>query len=295
MSKGYVFLFVIILIFGSLISDTWKIESSVSISMNQNYYSENWSGDEKGSISWVSNFDLLAEKQMSQKLLNKNMIKLAFGQTHNQFIEEESGDKKWGKPDKTTDNIDLESIMLLTLGSFVDPYFSVRLESQFLDESYPEETKSFNPNILTESAGISKFFIKEDAREFSSRLGASFKQYLNSHEDIENTNDGGIELVVDYKTLLAQEVITYHSKLNVYKALFYSESEDLEGTEREDDWKAPRVNWENTLTTSITKLINLIFSFNLIYNETDYDMAGKSINDIQYKQTLSLGLSYKLK
>ncbi|KQC11366.1 MAG: hypothetical protein APR54_10975 [Candidatus Cloacimonas sp. SDB] len=295
MSKGYVFLFVIILIFGSLISDTWKIESSISISMNQNYYSENWSGDEKGSISWVSNFDLLAEKQMSQKLLNKNMIKLAFGQTHNQYIAEESGDKKWGKPDKTTDNIDLESIMLLTLGSFVDPYFSLRLESQFLDESYPEETKSFNPNILTESVGISKFFIKEDAKEFSSRLGASFKQYLNSHEDIENTNDGGIELVVDYKTPLAQEVITYHSKLNVYKALFYSESEDLEGTAWEDDWKAPRVNWENTLTASITKLINLIFSFNLIYNETDYDMAGKSINDIQYKQTLSLGLSYKLK
>jgi len=295
MKKEYVFLFVLIIVFGSLISDTWKIESNVALSMNQNYYSENWSGDEKGSISWVANYDLLAEKQMSQKLLIKNMIKLAFGQTHSQYIAEESGDKKWQKPDKTTDKIDLESIMLFTLGAFVDPYVSGRLESQFLDESFPEETKSFNPNILTESAGISKFFIKEDAREFSSRLGASFKQYLNSHEDIDNTNDGGIELVVDYKTPLAHEVINFHSKLNVYKALFFSESGDLEGTEWEDDWKAPRINWENTLTTSITKLINLIFSFNLIYNETDYDLNGKSINDIQYKQTLSLGLSYKLK
>lgn len=285
----------IIIISTALLAEEWKIESKIGLSMNQNSYSDNWSGDEKGSVSWVSNFDFLAEKQLSPSFLNKNTLKLAFGQTHNQYIEAESGDKKWAKPDKSTDEVDLESILFFTLGAFVDPYVSGRLESQFLDQSIPEETKMFNPNLITESAGVAKFFIKEEARELAARFGGSFKQHINSHEDIDNTSDGGLELVVDFKTPLANDVIDYTSKFNVYKALYYSEADDVEGTDFEDAWKAPRINWENQLTASLTKLINLTLNFNLIYNETDLDPDGMINDELQYKQTLALGLSYQLK
>ncbi len=289
-------LFSILVILSSiLLAEDWKIESNIALSMNQNSYSDNWSGDEKGSISWVSNFDFLAEKQMSSKLLNKNTLKLAFGQTHNQYVEEESGDKRWAKPDKSTDEIDFESILFFTLGIFVDPYLSGRLESQFLDESIPAETKIFNPNLLTESAGIAKFFIKEEAKELSARFGASLKQHLNSHEDIDNTSDGGLDFTVDYKTPLAKDVIKYTSKFNLYKALFYSESDEVEGTDFEDAWKAPRISWNNQLTAALTSLININFNFNLIYNETDLDPEGMINDEVQYKQTLALGLSYKIK
>jgi DUF3078 family protein len=293
--KKISFMILLILLVSVLVAEEWKIETNIALSMNQNFYSDNWSGGEKGSISWVSNLDFLAEKQLAPKFLNKNTLKLAFGQTHNQYIEEESGDKKWARPEKSTDQIDFESLMLFTLGIIVDPFVSGRLESQFLDQSIAGESKSFNPNIVTEGFGISKYFIKEETRELSSRLGFSFKQYLNTHESIENMNDGGIELVVEYKTPLANDVINYNSKLNVYRAIFFSESEALEDTEMEDDWKGPRVNWENIFIASLTKLINLNFNFTLIYDQTDYDMEGQSIDEIQYKQTLSLGLSYKLK
>jgi hypothetical protein len=282
------------MISAALLANDWKIESNIGLSMNQNSYSDNWAGDEKGSISWVSNFDFLAEKQLSPKFLNKNTLKLAFGQTHNQYVEEESGDKKWAKPDKSTDDIDLESILFFTLGAYVDPYVSGRLESQFLDESIVNETKIFNPNLLTESVGIAKFFIKEETRELTARFGASFKQHINSHEDIDNTSDGGLELVIDYKTPLAQDVINYTSKFNLYKALYYSEADAVEGTDFEDAWQAPRINWDNQLTAALTSLININFNFNLIYNETDIDPEGMINDEIQYKQTLALGLSYKL-
>ena len=289
---------IIILLIGlttaALLANEWKVESNIGLSMNQNSYSDNWSGDEKGSVSWIANFDFLAEKQLSPSFLNKNSLKLAFGQTHNQYVEE-SGDKRWAKPDKSTDEVDLESILFFTLGAYVDPYVSGRLESQFLDESMANETKVFNPNLLTESIGIAKFFIKEETRELTARLGGSFKQYINSHEDIDNTNDGGLELVIDYKTPLAKDVINYTSKFNLYKALYYSEADAVEGTDFEDAWQAPRINWDNQLTASLTNLININFNFNLIYNETDVDLEGMIIDEVQYKQTLALGLSYKLK
>ncbi len=277
----------------NLFSESWKIEADLSFSMNQNAYSDNWAGEEKGSISWATNANLLAEKQLNTIIHNKNTLKLAFGQTHSQYVDN-SGDKNWTKPDKTTDLIDFESILRFTLSAFVDPYLSGRWESQFLDQVPGLETKPLNSNKITESLGMAKVFFKEDKKEFGTRLGFSFKQYLNQREDIENTNDGGLEFIAEYKTILTGETINLNSKLNIYKALYYSESEDLEGTDYEDDWKTPRLTWENILSASLTKLINLNLYVNMIYNETDYDFEENSIDEIQFKQTLALGLTYKL-
>jgi hypothetical protein len=258
--------------------------------MNQNSYSDNWAGEEKGSISWAFNSNLLAEKQLTKKIHNKNTLKLAFGQTHSQYVAVDST-KKWAKPDKTTDLIDFESMFRFTLGIVIDPFASVRLESQFLDES-SDETRSFNPNILTETFGIARVFIKDEKRELSSRLGAAFKQYIDSNTD-ENTNDGGIEFVTEYRSPLANDLINYNTKLNLYKALYYSESDNI-SEEYEDDWKAVRLNWEHIFTATITKLINLNLYVGLIYNEMDRDLNAESIDEVQFKQTLGLGFTYKL-
>ncbi len=292
--KKLIVIIVIIVSFMYLKAEEWNLKADISLMMNQNYYSDNWAGEEMGSISWVSNVNMLAEKQLNPKIHNKNTLKLAFGQTHNQYIEEETGDKKWASPDKSTDLIDFETIIRFTLGAFVDPYVSGKIESQFLDQSIEEETKPLNPNVIIESFGMSKIFTKTERKEFSMRLGGSFRQYLNHHEDIYNTNDGGLEFIADYKTPISDDNITFSSIFNVYKALYHSESEDLEDTEYEDDWKTPRINWKNTLIVNLSKLISMNLYFEMIYNETDYDNDGKSIDEIQYKQTLSLGINYKI-
>ncbi|MBC8385446.1 MAG: DUF3078 domain-containing protein [Candidatus Cloacimonetes bacterium] len=286
MKRTLLLMFIMVVVMVSTVfGEGWNTSADVTLSINQNAYSDNWGGDEKGTINWVFNANFLAEKQLSSKMNNTNTLKLALGQTHSQF-EDDNGDKAWAKPDKTTDLIDLESILRFTLGTFVDPFAGFRLESQFLDQSKVDSTKILNPMVLTESFGVARVWVKKENTEFTSRLGGAFKEYLNSHEGIDNTTDGGIEFVTEYRSPLANNKINFSSKLNVYKAMYYSEA-DAADAEGDDSWKAPRMNWENIFTTSITKLINVNLYVQMLYDE-------RTIDEMQFKQTLALGLTYKL-
>jgi len=279
---------VLILVLGLMVvgisAEGWNTEADVSLNLNQNEYSDNWAGAELGSISWAFNANLLAEKQLAAKVNNKNTLKLAFGQTHNQFVDL-NGNKKWAKPAKSTDQIDFESMFRFTLGLVVDPFASLRWESQFMDER-GTEVKNLNPNIFTESFGVARMFIKEDNKELSARMGAAFKQYFDSYVD-ESTNDGGLEFVAEYKSPLAKNAINYNTKLTLYKALFYSLSDDEANAAYTANWEAVRLDWEHIFTASITKLINLNLYFQFIYDE-------RVIDEMQFKQTLGLGFTYKL-
>ncbi len=291
MKKVLVSIFIISIVVG-LSAESWTKSADVSLNLNQNSYSDNWAGSEIGSISWAFNANLLAEKQLSAELHDKNTLKLAFGQTHSQFIDEVSGDKKWAKPDKTTDLIDFESLFRFTLGLAVDPFASVRWESQFMDER-EDEVKSINPNIFTETFGVAKVFIKEENKELSTRFGAAFKQYFDSYAD-DSTNDGGLEFVGEFKTPLAKNVFNYNTKLTLYKALYFSESDAVEDTPFEDAWQAVRMDWEHILTAQLTTLLNMNLYFQLIYDETAVNVDGSPLDEIQFKETLGLGFTYKL-
>jgi hypothetical protein len=270
---------------------SWSKSVDANLTLTQNAYSDNWVGGEAGAISWTFNVNALAEKQLNPKLHNKNTLKLSFGQTHNQDVETDD----WQKPVKSTDLIDFETVLRFTLGAFVDPYTAGRAESQFYDASDPEKSRLMNPLRLTESIGAAKVFIKEEKRDLTSRLGFAFRQHINrdmldpatDERSTETTNDGGIELVTDFKTPLAKDRITFTSKLSIFKALFYSESDELEGLPNEDYWKSPDVNWENIFAASITEYIMVNLYVQWLYDK-EIDKVGR------FKQTLALGLTYKL-
>ena len=281
--KKIILVLIVIVVATGLFAEDWNTSADISITMNQNAYSDNWDGEEKGSISWVFNSNFLAEKQLTAKVHNKNTLKLAFGQTHTQI--EVDGEKYWAKPDKSTDLIDFESMFRFTLGAFVDPFASFRDETQFLDIS-GEETKLLNPNNLTEAFGIIKVFVKDDTQELSTRLGGAFKQYINSNLDV-NTNDGGVEFVAIYRKPFAENMIKYSTNLNLYKPLFYSLSDDETNPAYNENWETVRMNWQHNVDISLTSLINLKLYVQLLYNEM-------VIDEIQFKETLGLGLSYKL-
>ena len=283
--KKIILVMIVIVATAGLFAEDWNTVGDIAITMNQNAYSDNWAGGERGSISWVFNANFLAEKQLTAKVHNKNTLKLAFGQTHNQMIDELTDEKYWEKPVKSTDIIDFESMFRFTLGAFVDPFASFRDESQFLDES-GEETKIFNPNTTTETFGIVKVFIKDDTQELSTRLGGAFKQYFDSNLE-ENSNDGGVEFVGIYTKPFKENMIKYSTNLNLYKPFFHSNSDDFEGTDFEDAWKQVRMNWQHDVDISLTSLINLKLYVQLLYNKM-------VIDEVQFKETLGLGLSYKL-
>ena len=272
-------------------AEPWKLEADANLTLNQNAYSDNWVGGEAGSISWAFNSNWLAERQLNPTLHSKSTLKLLFGQTHTQDVET----KDWAKPVKSTDLIDFESVMRFTLGAFVDPYAGVRIETQFLDQSDPEIDRYVNPVKFTESVGIAKVLIKEENREWSARLGAGLRQYLNrdvlnvmtDERETLTSNDGGLVFDSEFKTPLASEKITLQSKLTIFQALYYSEKDALAGLPNEDYWKAPDVNWENIFTAGITEHLMVNLYIQLLYDK-EIDLAGR------FKQTLALGLTYKL-
>jgi hypothetical protein len=282
----------VIVLASSLSAEPWGLSVDASLMLTETAYSDSWVGGEAGSISWALNSNSLAERQLSPVVHTKNTLKLAFGQTHSQ--DEES--KDWAKPVKSTDLIDLESVLRLTLGGFVDPFLAARAESQFLDASEVEHKKYVNPLKLTESAGVARVLIGLEELEWTARLGAGLRQHVNRDvlvdsasftRETQTANDGGLEFVTDFKSILADERITYTSKLSIFQALFYSESDELEGLPNEDYWKSPDINWENIFTANITNYLMVNLYSQILYDR-EIDRRGR------IKQTLSLGLTYKL-
>lgn len=127
----------LLLSFALLFAEAWKFDSDIMVNLTQSQFSDNWAGSELSNITWTASMNNTAQKQLAEWLKNKNTLKLAFGQTHLQK-EDLLGETYWEKPQKSTDQIAFESLMQFTLKTFVDPYLSLRADSQFLDRPAPK-------------------------------------------------------------------------------------------------------------------------------------------------------------
>ena len=209
----------------------WQIASDINLTLTQNAYSDNWEGTESGALSWAFNSNTLAENQLNPGMHNRSSLKLSFGQTHNQDRET----KKWAEPVKSTDLVDLESVLRFTYGWAVDPFVGAKVETYFTDESDAEKTRYLNPATFTESFGVARVLIEEEDRRWVTRLGGAVRQHLNrdvlaegeTERETVTSGDGGAEFVSEFRTPLAGGAITLTSDLNVFQALYNSESDEL--------------------------------------------------------------------
>ncbi len=258
----------------------WEKSMDLNLNVTQSSYSDSWVGGEAGNVTWVSNANGIFAKQMSPKFHLKNSIKLSFGQT----VSQDKDTKKWSKPAKSTDEIDLEALGRLTIQSFIEPYVAMRFESQFLDTRDDPNKHYINPALLTLSAGGAKQLLKKDKDEVLTRLGFALKE--NFDYGRKTTSDGGIESVSDAKLVLSDK-LGYLGKLTLYKALFYSEKDKVAGMVYEDYWKAIDISWKNTLTAAVSKYIQVSFYLELQYDK-QISLKGR------LKETLALGVTYKM-
>ncbi len=276
-------------------STGWQKTLDLNLNVTQNSYSDNWAGGEAGNVSWVSSANGLFEKQISPKFNSRNTIKLAFGQTHTQ----DKDTKKWSKPEKSTDKIDLESVLRITLSEIVDPYSAVRFESQFLDASVEKEKRYINPVLLTFSAGAARtVWSRPEKDQLISRVGFAVRENIMRDvvfdtagttilgTETNTATDGGIEWVTDFNVVLNEQVRIV-TKLSTFKALFNSQKDDLKGMPEENYWKAVDVNFENTFSVAIAKYLQVQLYTQLLYDK-EISLAGR------FKETLSLGLTYKM-
>jgi len=269
----------LLLSFALLFAEAWKFDSDIMVNLTQSQFSDNWAGSELSNITWTASMNNTAQKQLAEWLKNKNTLKLAFGQTHLQK-EDLLGETYWEKPQKSTDQIAFESLMQFTLKTFVDPYLSLRADSQFLDEA-STKTLVVNPILFTESAGIMKTIVDGEKTKLNARIGGAVRENWNRRVDGIPV-DGGIEGIVEFKQIFGLLNASYNSRLSAYKALFKSDA--VAGV---DNWKAPDLKWENLLSLNLWKMLSLNLNLDFIYEK-------EQSPDIQWKEILGLGFSYSL-
>jgi hypothetical protein len=283
MKKTFFLLVFVILFSTMLLAEGWQKSGSIALNLSQNTYSDNWVGEERSNVNWSVNLNTIFRRQLSEIMHNRNTVKLAFGQSHMQELDE-NGEKYWAKPTKSTDQIDLESMFRFTFGWEVDPFAALRFESQFIDKLGGEETKVVNPITITESFGVARQIIKTERRELTTRIGVAFKQLLEAREDdFIDATDGGLEFVAEFETPLLRDMVQYNTKLYLYQALYYSEADD----DPDDNWKALDMNWEHVLSAKLIGMVNMNLYLQLLYDK-------QVIDEVRFEQNLGLSLSYQL-
>ncbi len=252
---------------------SWVNAFSTGININQSYYSQSWQSGDVGAISWTAFLNLGLKKSLSQKLLFTNNLSMAFGQTYTQDAES----KKWKPPMKSSDKLENEAVLKLTMGWPIDPFASARVLTQFYDN---EQKLYLNPATFTESFGAARdIYSPNDSNMVTARLGLSFKEVVNRADTGSVPIDGGLEFVASANFNLAKNVL-YKSNLRVFKALY---SFNPSG----QTWKSPDVNFENTVQITVTKLIKL-----QIYAQWLYDRD--QIDKVQFRENLALSIMYSL-
>ena len=263
------------LILLALITGGWNISVDAGLNLTQSYYNDAWQGDETGAITWTAITNMSFSKLLSEKFEFSDVAQLAYGQTYSQNSET----KKWNPPQKSTDKIENEGVLKFTMGWLVDPFVSLRLESQFMDDA---NDLYVNPMTFTEAFGLARTILKREKAEMNSRLGLAFKETFDRAEGAENLTEGGLELVIDGKKVLSK-IAKYEGKLRIFKALYNSKADELPN----DNWKAVDFDFQNTVSMSLSKYIQLNLLLELVYDKDLVDI-------VQVKENFAIGLSYKL-
>lgn len=306
----------------------WQKEIDLSLNLLQSAYSNNWNGGDKGSVVWNGQFSARLEKQFTERTNWRNLLRLAYGQTHNQDRDGVGAPLYWKKPDKTDDLIDFESMFRWTLASGWDPYVAFHFQSMFEDLSDIEgRSLNFNPLTFKESAGISRMFINEEDRKLMSRLGLALIQNSRKYytdplpsTDLQRdqTQEAAAEFITEYRVGALDGRVDWESKLSFIMPFVYSGKSTFEDgfntvEPLPDDiatyTTTVDVDWENTFTANITKVISVKLYVRWLYDKYDnsvgpvVDDNGDLVNEAdvhrairksgQFKQTLALGFGYK--
>lgn len=181
----------------------------------------------------------------------------------------------------------MESVISYKLRTFVDPYASLTLKSQFaLGFTHDPETgaktavsKFFDPAYLTQTVG----FGYQPFPQVKTRLGAGLREVItsqfNAYADDPKTMhvetikiDGGFESVSNIDLDLDENLV-FTSKLELF-APFNALDEVI-------------IRADNTIAAKFNKLISVILNMQII---NDRRVTPRT----QIKETLSLGISYTL-
>jgi hypothetical protein len=187
---------------------------------------------------------------------------------------------------KTDDKIDLESVLTYKIGTYINPFASASLKTQF--------TKGFTYDAVGLALPVSNFFDPaylmqtvgvgyQPIPEVKTRLGAALREIVttsfNGYSDDPSTTqiekvriEGGAESVTEVGWTIMENVIL-NAKLEIFAPL--------------KAFHRTTVRSDNTISAKVNKYLSMNFNVQLI---NDPQVQART----QIKQTLALGFSYTL-
>lgn len=252
----------------------WQKEMVGGINLTQTSF-DNWAAGGENQLAWQLNINFKFINDQ-EKTNWSNTGKFAYGNT-------KAGDQK---ARKSIDEIKLESVFSYKMSKLLNPYIAVTGESQFAagydytTDPKTQISKFMDPAFLRESAGMGY----NPNEIVKTRLGISFKQTITSDYPIPYANPVGTPAseIEKIKSEIGAESVTDVNWKVSENSLFTSKLELFSAfkTVQEID-----VNWDNILTTKISKYLNVNFNFKLFY---DRDISKMR----QIKQAIALGVTY---
>lgn len=250
----------------------WQKEMVGGLNLTQTSF-DNWKQGGENSYAWQLNLNFkFINDQEKTNWANTGKLTYGSNKTGNQEMR------------KSIDEIKLESVFTYKLGVLINPYVAVTGETQFAPGyNYGTDPKTqisafMDPGYTRESFGIG---IKPN-EIVKTRLGAALKQTITSDYPDPYADDPATLEIEKIKNEIGAESVTDVSWKVSENSLFTSK---LEMFSAFTTFKEIDVNWDNILTTKISKYFNVNFNFKLFY---DRDISKMR----QIKQAIALGVSY---
>ncbi len=187
---------------------------------------------------------------------------------------------------KTDDVINLESVVTYKIGTYINPYGSATLKTQFsegviydaLGQAIPV-SNFFDPAYLTQAVGLGY----QPVPQVKTRLGIGLREiitkiFVKYSDDPTTTQveklriEGGMESVTEVNLVLMENVLL-NSKLEIFAPL--------------KRFKETTIRSDNTLSAKVNKYISANLNVQLI---NDPQVQART----QIKETLAIGISFTL-
>lgn len=276
----------------------WTSSGNIGLNFSQSYLS-NWAAGGENAINWLGLFNY-EQNYLKDKNKWDNNISLALGYSI-------LGDYD---PIKTDDRIELNSIYGYKASEKIYYSLAFSFKSQFTN-GYNYSTDSTNrisgfliPAYITLGLGMEWIPCSKFSLQFSP---ATFRLTIVNDQELADAGAFGVN-PAEYDTLgniitsgkktryevgakaVAKlsiplfENVTFDSKLELF-------SNYLKNVQNVD------VDWQNTITMKVNKWLNANISAHLIYDDDIMilDKDGKAGPRLQFKEVLSVGLSYKFR
>jgi hypothetical protein len=262
---------------GSPAGDTaafgWKRQAAGLFNLSEAYY-DNWAKGGTDALTWETNLSGSANL-VREKFTWENQAKAAYGRTKIQDLDSRKSSDEWS----------LETIYTRKFGTWVNPFASGLIKSQFTaGYSYNDSALTrrqisdfFDPGYAMQTLGMGMNPIP-DLKE---RLGATLKETFSStygYADDKTTPaevetfklEPGASSTTEYQRTLMENILAT-TRLDVFA--------NFKGVDEID------ADWTNKITAKVNKYVSANFELELMY---DKDLS----EDTQTRESFSVGIAF---